>query len=160
MWDSKVYALHFLWNEGAKLTLLGCYFAILETMHYYVTFSIFHHPYHMQVLKYYIDDFNVSFFFNMIARRIRTEPVTLIETDFLKKLLDYCTNQPDSGVGIRGPSGTGKSSSALYLWYKLRRLETPVPFLACSPQCNHVFKPYLKSFCKGNYSLHYVSAIL
>ena len=70
----------------------------------------------MQVLKYNIDNVSVSIFFNTILRGISTNPVTLIETDFFKKLLDRCTNQPMLGVEINGPSGTGKSSSALYLW--------------------------------------------
>ena len=106
----------------------------------------------MQILEYHIDDERVSYFFQIMLRGACINPVILIETDFLKKLLNLCTEQLASGVAIRGPPGTGKSSSSLYLWNKLRKLETPVPFLVCSPQClcPTVFNPYIESFCTGN----------
>ena len=121
-------------------------------MYYYLTFSIFHYPYHMQILKYQIADARVSVFFRLLLRGAHINPVILIETDFLKKLLTFCIEQPESGVAIRGPSGTGKTSSCLYLQYKLRTLEPPVPFLACSTSTlkPSIFNPYIESFCAGN----------
>lgn len=121
-------------------------------MYYYLTFSIFHYPYHMQILEYHIDDERVLTFFEFFLRGAHINPVILIETDFLKKLLKFCIEQPKSGVAIRGPSGTGKTSSSLYLWNKLRTMEPPVPFLACSPSSLNplFFNPYIESFCTGN----------
>ena len=106
----------------------------------------------MQVLEFDIDDVCVCPYLASLVRGASMPPVILVETEFLKGLLDLCTKQPMKGVAIRGPSGTGKSMSSLYLWYKLRNLETPIPFLVCSPQCfsDHIFYPYIQSFCEGN----------
>lgn len=135
-------------------------------MHYYLTLSIFHDPYHTQdcdVLEINIQDGRTRLYFLMIAQST-VNPVIMIETDFLKQLLNHCTTRSNEGIVIRGPSGTGKSSSSLYLWEKLHKL---VPFLVCSPQCysdSVAFISYIKSFCEGNYySQHnsrYFNAIL
>ena len=122
-------------------------------MHYYLTFSIFHHhPYHMQVLEFDLNDVSISCFFQTMVQRGDCESVKLIETTFLKELLDLCTEQPLRRVSIRGPSGTGKSTSSLYLWNKLQYLTTPIRFLAWSPLCMNptIFMPYIQSFCEGN----------
>ena len=106
----------------------------------------------MQILKYPIEDVRVSVYFAHLLRGAHIDPVILVETDFFKKLLKFCIEQPESGVAIRGPSGTGKTSSCLYLWYKLCTLEPPVPFLACSTSTLEpsIFNPYIESFCAGN----------
>ena len=106
------------------------------------------------MLTFEFDDARVLYFFSVITTV--TDKPALIETDFLKKLLQLCTkdtqNQKD-GVVIRGSSGTGKTFSCVYLWKKLK--EQGIPFLVCSTLClmqtNFLcFEPYIRSFLEGN----------
>ena len=105
------------------------------------------------MLTFEFDDARVLYFFSVITTV--TDKPALIETDFLKKLLQLCTkdtqNQKD-GVVIRGSSGTGKTFSCVYLWKKLK--ERGIPFLVCSPQCftqdkSLFISPYIQSFLEG-----------
>ena len=118
------------------------------------------------MLEFDIDDARVWYLFSTIVEGAGNNHVILIETNFLKELLRHCTTRSTHGVAIRGPSGTGISTSSLYLWNKLRNLDKPVPFLVCSLQCidDPDFNLYIQSFCEGNYysqyNLRYFNAIL
>ena len=79
------------------------------------------------VLEFEIDDAGVRLFF-MVVTEV-TDKMVLIEMEFLKELMKWCTavQRPKPGIMIRGPSGTGKTFSCVYLWKKLK--ERGIPFL-------------------------------
>ena len=121
-----------------------------------VNFSVFHNPYNIQddgVIWIKVNDPKISTFLS--ASHIswtfdEGEEIVLIETQFLRDLLNLCTTRQGKGVVIRGPSGTGKTTSAIYL---VGKLSSKTPLLLCSPRCyksNRIFYGYIEAFCKGN----------
>lgn len=56
---------------------------------------------------------------------------------------------------IIGPGGTGKTSTCMYLWKKLK--DANIPYLVCFEQSfDPDFSPfyhYTRGFCKGNFLL-------
>ena len=106
------------------------------------------------VLEFEIDDVGVRYIFSVITEV--TEKMVWIETEFLIKLMKWCTDaerqKTTPGIMIIGPSGTGKTFSCVYLWKKLK--ERGIPFLVCSPQCftqdkSLFISPYIQSFLEG-----------
>ena len=88
----------------------------------------------MSVIRFKVDDQDIVSYLSMsqIFPNLGEE-IVLIETKFLKNLLNLCSYyRAAKGVVIRGPSATGKTSSASYLFNKL---SSAGPLLLCSPQC-------------------------
>ena len=106
----------------------------------------------MSVIRFKVDG-NISSYLStsQIFPYFDEKEIILIETQFLKILLNLCTARVDKRVVIRGPSGTGKTSSAIYLFNNLNSVG---PLLLCSPQfyqSDDVFiRDYKEAFCKGN----------
>ena len=122
----------------------------------HMKFSVFRDPYYIQddgVIRIEVDDPEILTFLSISQIWCdfdEEEKNVLIETQFLRNLLIFCTTRQEKGVVIRGPSGTGKTTSAIYLFDKL---SSKNPLLLCSPRCynsDQIFYSYIAAFCKGN----------
>ena len=83
---------------------------------------------------------------------VGTPDTHLIVTKLFKDLLKTIMDRTPCGVIIRGPPGTGKSTSCIYLWKMLK--DADIPFLVCfietfDPNITS-FHHYIRGFLQGN----------
>ena len=108
----------------------------------------------MYVQTVEIDTLAESLYFDSLSvKTFHSNEYLLIETALFNDLYNKIDVGKESGVIIFGPKGTGKSTSAVYLWKKLK--DKKVPFLvffaeAMATRFKLYFDGYIRTFCEGN----------